>query len=230
MSKFNLERKIARLIVLQRIELISPLLKKLRKFFGRYIFSSFITKYFLNIELIEKNYYALMSFEFNLLKKYLDFENKKILSIGGGVGGLELLISREFNSSFYFIEKNYISKKVRYGWDHLNKEAYNDLNLLNNFLISNNLLSNRFKIFDYDKEKLPEEKFDIVISLYSLDYHYNFNIYLDYLKRVCNENTIIVFDTIKPEIFTSIFNKVTVIKEDSNTVHKSKRIMCRDFI
>ena len=171
-----------------------------------------------------------MSFEFNLLKKYLDFENKKVLSIGGGVGGLELLIGREFNSSFYFIEKNYISKKVRYGWDYLNKEAYNDLNLLNNFLISNNLSPNRFKIFDYDKNKLPEEKFDIIISLYSLDYHYNFNIYFDYLKKVSNENTIIVFDTIKPELFNSIFTKVTVIKEDSNTVHKSKRIMCRGFI
>jgi hypothetical protein len=230
MSKFNLERKTARLIVLQRIELISPLLKKLRKFFGRYIFSSFITKYFLNIKIIEKNYHNLMSFEFNLLKKYLDFENKKILSIGGGVGGLELLIGREFNSSFYFIEKNYITKKVRYGWDHLNKEAYNDLNLLNNFLISNNLSPNRFKIFDYDKNKLPEEKFDIIISLYSLDYHYNFNIYFDYLKKVSNENTIIVFDTIKPELFNSIFTKVTVIKEDLNTVHKSKRIMCRGFI
>ena len=85
MSKFHLENKIARLIVLQRIELIGPLLKKIRKLFGRYLFSSFITRYFLNKNIIEKKYYALMQSELELLSINVNFDNKKILSIGGGM-------------------------------------------------------------------------------------------------------------------------------------------------
>ena len=231
MSKFHLGNKTARLIILQRIELASTLLKKIRKLFGRYIFSTFVSKFFLDKKLLEKKYYALMESELQLLEKHLSFDNNKsILSIGGGVGGLEALIGQKFDCSFCFIEKNYTSKKVKYGWDKDNDEAYNDLKLLEKFLLDNNINKEKFKIFDYDHDVLPEKKFDIVISLYSLDYHYDFNIYSEYLKKVSHKETILVFDTIKADLYKKIFNKVEIIKKDDQTVHKSKRIMCSNFI
>ena len=97
-------------------------------------------------------------------------------------------------------------------------------------MIDNNLNEERFKIFDYDKDTLPVEKFDLIISLYSLDYHYDFNIYFDYLKKVSNKETIIIFDTIKPDIYKKVFNDVKIIKSDDGTTHKSKRVMCSNFI
>ena len=171
-----------------------------------------------------------MESEFELLKKYLNFSNKNILSIGGGVGGLEVLIGRNFDCSFTFIEKNYTSKKVKYGWDKNNEEAYNDLGLLRNFLLDNSISEKRFKIFDYDHDILPDEKFDIIISLYSLDYHYNFDIYSEYLKKISNNHTVLVFDTIKADFYKKIFHNVKVIKSDNQTVHISKRVMCSGFI
>ena len=42
--------------------------------------------------------------------------------------------------------------------------------------------------------------------------------------------SVLIFDTIRPEFFNSVFKKVEIIKQDLNTVHKSKRIACRDFI
>ena len=230
MSKFQLENKAARLIILQRIELASSFLKKIRKLFGRYIFSNYISRYFLDVKSMEKKYYSLMNSELELLENYVIFENKKILSIGGGLGGLELLINKKFDSSFSFIEKNYISKKVKYGWDNDNLEAYNDLNILKSFLLNNKMSKEKFKIFDYDKDTLPEEKFDIIISLYSLDYHYDFNIYSNYLKKICHKDTILIFDTIRADFYKKIFNKVETIKKDERTVHRSKRVMCSDFI
>ena len=230
MVKFYLDNKIARLIILQRIELATPLLKKIRKLFGRSIFSNYITKFFLNANSINKNYYTLMQSELRLLENYLDFNNKELLSIGGGVGGLELLISKKYNCFFNFIEKNYISKKVVYGWDDNNNEGYNDLNLLKSFLLRNDMNKEKFKIFDYDQDILPDKKFDIIISLYSLDYHYDFNIYYKYLKKVSHKKTILVLDTIRAESFKNFFNKVEIIKNDDQTVHKSKRVMCTDII
>ncbi len=136
MNKFALDKKSARLIVLQRIELLQSLQKKLRKLFGRYIFSNFFLKFFINTNLIGEKYFDIMNKEYETIANEVNSSNKKYLSIGGGLGGLELIINMKTkNNFFYFIEKNYVSKKVKYGWDDKNLEAYNNLQLVEKFLL-----------------------------------------------------------------------------------------------
>ena len=107
------------------------------------------------------------------------------MSIGSGLGGLEIEILKKFASSkITFIEKNYTSDKIKYGWDYENKEGYNDLSLLEKLVQMNSISKDRYILIDYDEQKFPNVKFDLVISLYSLDYHYDINIYLDYLKKI----------------------------------------------
>ena len=232
MDNFIVSKKAARLIVLQRIELISSSLKKIRKIFGRFLFSSFITKFFLNEKLFGESYHNIMLNEFSTIEKFINKEDNLFLSIGGGLGGLELMINKKFdNRNYYFIERNFISKKVKYGWGGMtNSEAYNDLNLQKNFLETNGLKNEQINIYDYDKDDLPNIKFDLVISLLSLDYHYDFDIYINYLKKISKPNTRIIFDTIRADHFKSIFKNVEIIKTYDDTVHKSKRIMCSQFI
>ena len=229
MKNLKLDRRMAQLVLLQRIELASPFLTKLRKTFGRYLFSKIISKYFINLKEISKNYSKLMESELSSILSLLK-QNQRILSIGSGLGGLEIAIMKKFNETkITFIEKDYISKKIKYGWDDENREGYNDLSLLKNLIIMNDIPKEQFSIFDYDKKNFPSNKYNLVISLYSLDYHYDFNIYLEYLKKNTDENSIIVFDTIRYEYFNKIFNYVEIIKEDQNTIHKSKRIACKMF-
>ena len=92
-------------------------------------------------------------------------------------------------TKFSFIERNFLSKKIKYGWDNKNEEAYNNLEVLKNFLISNKFQQKNFTIYNYDIDQLPMGKFDVIISLYSLDFHYNFEIYQNYLKKVFHQNT-----------------------------------------
>ena len=231
MNKFIIQKEIARLIVLQRIELIDSKMKKIRKVFGRKFFSSFITKYFLNTALIGKKYFDVMEKEFFTLKNFIEIKDKNFLSIGGGVGGLELFINNKVDNSFFcFVEKNYVTKKVKYGWDEKNLEAYNNIELQKKFLLKNGMETSSFKIFDCDKDVLPENKFDVIISLLSLDYHYDFNIYIEYLKKVSHMETKIIFDTIRAEYFSKIFKNFEIIQSQDQTVHKSKRIVCSEFI
>ena len=232
MNNFTTTREAARLIVLQRIELISPFLKKIRKFFGRYIFSNLVTKYFLNEKLIGENYHKIMVNEFLTIKNFINIQDKLLLSIGGGLGGLELIINRKNNNkNYYFIERNYVSKKVKYGWGGtINSEAYNDLKIQRNFLEINGMKDNQINIFDYDRDVLPVKKFDLIISLLSLDYHYDFGLYIDYLKKNSTPDTKIIFDTIRADHFKNIFKNVEVIEIYNNTVHKSKRIVCSQFL
>lgn len=222
---FIVNKKIARLIVLQRIELIGPILKKLRKVLGRSFFTNFLSKYFLNSEHVGKNYHKIMLEEFEKIKNYISENDKNILSIGSGVGGFEIILNNHFkNLKFFFIEKNYISKKVVYSWDSTNKEAYNNLDLQKQFLIRNGM--NDVNIYDFDKNNLPDVKYDLIISLFSLDYHYDFYLYYDYFKKVCTPNTKLIFDTIRPDHFEKVFNNIKILNIFDETVHKSKRILC----
>ena len=228
---FQLNKKEARLIVLQRIELISNFVKKIRKISGRYFFSTFISKYFLSTKNIGKAYFEDMNQELESINSGIELYEKNLLSIGGGLGGLELIINKKFNvKSFTFIERNYVSKKVKYGWDNKNNEAYNDLTIQRKFLIKNGMESSKFKIFDFDNNELPKGKYDIIISLFSLDYHYDFNIYLEYLKNNTHNNSKIIFDTIRPDYFKNIFNEVVILKDRTKAIHGSKRIVCSEFL
>ena len=226
---FYVNNKEARLIVLQRIELCSNFLKKIRKFFGRYIFSNFVTKLFLNSKTIGKSYYDRMSEEFKTLENHIDHKDKNLLSIGGGMGGLEVILNNNCEVNFFdFIERNFVSKKVVYGWSDNNSEAYNNLNLQTEFLIKNGLSKEKFKVFDFDKDILPSKKFDVVISLYSLDYHYDFNQYAKYLKENTHKESKIIFDTVRPDFFKSVFKDVVILNETAKRVHSSKRLLCKN--
>ncbi|MDC1378490.1 hypothetical protein N8267_01310 [Pelagibacteraceae bacterium] len=228
---FDVNNKEARLIVLQRIELCSNFLKKIRKFFGRYIFSNFVTKLFLNSKTIGKSYYARMSEEFKTLENHIDHNDKNLLSIGGGMGGFEVILNNNCEVNFFdFIERNFVSKKVVYGWSDNNSEAYNNLNLQTEFLIKNGLSKEKFKVFDFDKDILPSKKFDVVISLYSLDYHYDFNQYAKYLKENTHKESKIIFDTVRPDFFKSVFKDVVILNETVKRVHSSKRLLCKNFL
>ena len=227
METFKFSKDIAQLAILQRIELSGPVLKKIRKLFGRYLFSNFFSRYLIRVPIISDKYYNLMNKEYLLIEKFLK-PNQNILSIGSGIGGLELLIKKRIkNNQISFIEKNYISKKIKYGWDDKNEEGYNSLCLLEKFLLTNGVEKNTFNIYDFDEGNFPEKKFDLILSIYSLDYHYNFEVYYNYFKQVSDDNTIIIFDTIRPGYFKNIFKEVNIIKEDNDTLHKSKRIACR---
>lgn len=83
-----------------------------------------------------------------------------------------------------------------------------------------------YEIYDFDKNNLPAVLFDYVISLYSLDYHYDFYLYKDYFKKILNKESILIFDTVRPDHFSKLFDKVKVINSIEKDTHSSKRIMC----
>ena len=58
---------------------------------------------------------------------------------------------KKFNrTSVTIIEKDYVSDKIKYGWDNENKEGYNDLSLLEDLITMNNISKDQFNIINYD--------------------------------------------------------------------------------
>ena len=235
MDRFKVNNKSSQLIVLQRIEIAGFFLKKLRKVLGRYFFTNFISRFFLSKSNVGKRYFEIMSKEFIMISKEIESpEYRNFLSIGSGLGGLEVLINQKIGpKKFFFIERNFTSKKVIYGWGGTtNSEAYNNILEQKNFLLENNIDIKNINIFDYDKDKdqFPKLKFDVIISLLSMDYHYDFSLYEKYLKNVSTENTKIIFDTVRPDYFKKVFKKIKILDTKNDTVHKPKRLMCSNFI
>ena len=72
MDKFEVTKKSLQLIVLQRIEIANSLLLKLRKIFGRYVFTNFLAKYFISSSDVGKKYYEIMLREFLSISKEIE--------------------------------------------------------------------------------------------------------------------------------------------------------------
>ena len=83
MLKFNnnLEKK---LLLLQRNEFLTSSQIKLRKLFGRSLFTNFFINHFQDINLEQKVFYKIKE-EFEKLKKYLPKNVKNIMDIGCGI-------------------------------------------------------------------------------------------------------------------------------------------------
>ena len=225
-----MDREMCRLVAFQRNELFTDRERKLRKTFGRLLFTKLFS-YFVNRKNIEKKYYEIMSQEYKTIEKFIPIKSNKILSIGAGLGGLETLINKNFpDFNFYLIEKNYVSRKIIYGWDIKNNEAYNCLTLTKNFMKQNGVTEDKISLFNFDIDKLPNEKFSLIVSLYSLEYHYQLEFYLDYFKKISTESTIFIFDTVNPLRMKSLFKEVKIIFEPNDSDHNSKRVLCKGLI
>ena len=205
--------------------------KKLENFLED-IYLLIFSFFFFTNKKVDKDYFDISYNELKNLKQHITKKTKNVLSIGCGLAGFEVLLQNYIlkYAKFFLLEKNFTSKKVVYGWDKNNKEAYNSITLTRKFINLNSIKNKNFYIYNVDKDTLPKKKFDLIISLKSLDYHYPFNLYKKYLKTNSTVKTIFIFDTIRPDYFKKIFKHVSIISSDNKKVHTSKRLACSKFI
>ena len=225
----KLNRKSKKLLLLQRNELLTDRQIKLRKKFGRFIFTNFFINYFQN-KTLEQNSENLFLREVETFKKYLPKSVKNIMDIGCGLGIINIYLNRIFNNpKFFLLDKNRIDKKIKYGFSD-NYESYNDLNETKNLLLDNEIKLDQINLFDVEKTINISEKIDLVISLKSMGYHYPLENYLNLFKKHCSQDAIFIFDISKGNYnnisLTKIFKKVEVIYEESS-IHPLNRVCCK---
>lgn len=74
-------------------------------------------------------------------------------------------------SYFTLIDKNYVDKKVAYGFNN-NSESYNKLDITKDFLILNGFKIEQLQLIDADENFVLNNKYELIISLFSMGYHY----------------------------------------------------------
>ena len=190
MITIKLKNKHKRYFLLQRNSYLSKSQQKMRKIFGRYLFTNFFVFFFNSIFKINKRLNKEFDIEFNQIINFLPKDVNYILDIGSGLGIINVFLNNHFNNipKFTLIDKTRLEKKVSYGFDSQG-QFYNNFDLTLDFLQDNGIDRERINLVDADSKETVDKNFDLVISLLSMGYHYPLNQYLDILKKHTNKNT-----------------------------------------
>ncbi len=163
-----------------------------------------------------------MEREYAIIKKYLPESPKKILDIGCGVAGIDIMLNKHYSDknqtpNFYLLDKTEVNSKVYYG---LEKKAayYNSLDIAKELLLANGVRKDKICIQEVDGQSIfPGNKFDLVISLISWRFHYPISTYLDEVYDLLGSGGRLIIDVRKDsdgvDLLKNKFGSVTVIYE-----------------
>ena len=215
--KVKINKRHQKLLLLQRIDLISDKQRIIRKKFGRFLFTNFFIHFFIPQKEIEKKINEEFLKEFNSIKNYLPKSSKNILDIGCGLGVINIFLNDYYSKKSYFtlIDKNYVDKKVIYGFNK-NSESYNKLEITKDFLILNGFKTEQLQLINADKNFEINKKYELIISLFSMGYHYPIENYFYMIKKTSTKSTKVIFDlSLEYNELNKVkkyFNKVVIIK------------------
>ena len=234
MKEIILKKNHEKYFLFQRNEYLSDKQLRIRKLFGRYLFTKIFVNFFNSLECINLNLNIDFKKEFKGISKYLPERMSNILDIGSGIGVIDVFLNQHYkgNVNFTLIDKNFTENKVYYGFNDKG-QAYNDFRVTKDFLLTNGLKSNQISIFDADSNYSSNAKYDLVISLLSMGYHYPVKQYFSFFKTNTHKNTVFIFDIAeqyndKDNIF-SLFDTVEVIYKSNLPRHNYFRIYCIGF-
>jgi len=234
-KKILIKKKHKKYFLLQRNNYLTSIQKKIRKIFGRYLFTNFFINFFNPISKINYKLNNEFESEFKQLIKYLPNKVENVADIGCGLGIINILINNHFNKKIYFtlIDSDQIERKVSYGF-HPKGQFYNSFKLTSDLLIGNGIKKERLNLVDVDNKNKLKTKFDLVISLLSMGYHYPITQYLKFFIKNTHKETIFIFDIAnehtKFEEISKIFVSTQIIKHSSEIRHNYTRICCKGLI
>jgi SAM-dependent methyltransferase len=176
---------------------------------------------------IVQSYLNDMEKEYLMLKDRLPHTATQILDIGCGLAGIDIYLHRHFpESKIFLLDKTGQSKNLHYG---LESEAsfYNSLRLAHELIERKGVPAECVVEIDIDKDKFPQEKFDLIISLLSWGFHYPVSTYLDEVKRSLAPGGMLIIDVRKSsdgeEILRKNFSKVDTLAFGDK---KTSRLVC----
>ena len=232
--RVKINKKHQKLLLLQRIDLISDKQRTIRKKFGRFLFTNFFVNFFISKKEIEEKINEEFLKEFNSIKSYLPKSSKNILDIGCGLGAINIYLNDYYSNKSYFtlIDKNYVDKKVAYGFNN-NSESYNKLETTKDFLILNGFKTKQLKLINADENFVINNKYELIISLFSMGYHYPIENYIDIIKKNSRKSTKVIFDLSMEynelNKVKNFFNKVVIIKSDNKVKQNYLRLLCSEI-
>jgi len=201
---------------------------------------------------IAKEYEHLMEVESAVLDPYFTADTlNHVLEIGPGMGVFSALIHRKYGPNLYLIEGGASEAPDvddTIGWRGDNPTPCADIKALRDFMFTNDILdfevlellpSGDYRLIQDDKEGVdtmeqqdawPNTRFDLIVSLRSWCWHYDADLYLDFVvKRSIPHHTLLLVDVRlqngQPE---KLFEHFELVKEiECQDDYKMNRLLLR---
>ena len=217
---------------------------RLRKYYRTHIKRGFVAK----------QYERIMEIEAAELDPYFTTDTlNKVLEIGPGMGVFSALLYKKYKPDLYLIEGNGEKKKPAVddttGFRGCDPTPCADVGVLRSFMFNNSIADfevlevlpcGEFRMIKDDKPALdtveledawPQIKFDLVVSLRSWCWHYDADVYLDFvMKRCIPHHTFLLVDVRRDKGQSEkLFEHFELIKEikGDRTSWKMARLLLR---
>lgn len=229
---FKLPRKSEYYISLQRTQYQLPLMRTLEKFLPQVMVHGPILRWIEKFRRgsISELYYQDMLNEVETLMPFLVARPVKILDIGCGIGGVDVLIDRlcEGAAEFYLLDKTQIDK-IYYGMKP-RAAFYNDFQLSRQFLAENDVALERVHFVEVGDGRIRStgQTFDLIFSLISWGFHYPLSTYLEEALSALAPSGVIVLDLRRADgSLETLRSRADIIVSVLFAHHKYDRISIR---
>jgi len=166
--------------------------------------------------------------DFNTIFPYLCAINKRILDIGCGLGGIDILLHFVYGSRLYMMDKNMIDDKIIYGYN-ATTSAYNKLDLTADLLTMNGVPRSDIVMIEAD-DNISVANCSLIISLISLGFHYPVSTYLKMISKSLAPCGVLILDirknTDQMQTIRDNFKNIRQIRE----YEKHWRIACDEIV
>ena len=174
-----------------------------------------------------KNYLNILLKEINnevdeLIKVFKNTEAKNLVSIGPGNGFIELILTKRLDLDKVLLIDIENSKIHRHGFFN-EGSGYAKLNETKSFFVNNGINENSIICCNPNKEKIPNFRTDILISILSMGFHYPCNDYVNFILENTKKGSIICIDKRK-EVNDRGFEKLSKYFKISDSKNLSKHI------
>lgn len=147
-------------------------------------------------ELISRIYLADMKKELHLIEPHLPEKIVKVLDIGCGLAGIDVLIAKRYGAKILLLDKNGLEDKSKIGFQNAQ-----DFAAYNSFVYTKQLMEqNGIRDVGYYDVNVGEpigERFDLILSLYSWCFHYPFDVYATKVRNALLPGGRVVVDVRK---------------------------------
>ena len=181
---------------------------------------------FFRSKTILSKYTQIMTREFDTIQPHLGSSVSKVTSIGPGIGGLEIVMSRYLSSThrprpyYILVDKSGIDP-VHFGFTQ-QAAAYNSLELLRQTLIANGHSEDRMEVVEATDSphllKRHRGSVDLIVSLLAWGFHFPVSTYLHLAKGLLKPTGRIILDVRKetPGIadLSENFESIEVLHDD----------------
>jgi SAM-dependent methyltransferase len=187
------------LLLLQRTHYRTRVDRIRRRLNGSAIYRAHVARHIDRVRArgLARRYEMELSVEFETIRPHLPPEPPRILDVGCGLAGIDVLISRFYEPEsveLWLLDRNAVEDRVWYGFEERGA-AYSRFDATASFLSDNGVDVDALHMIDIDTTPWPSrERFDVVISLISWGFHYPVSTYLDAVADTLHPDGVVILD------------------------------------